>query len=253
LKQWAFSEPTTKRLFDFYIEWNESDHSRSMRLVLDSLTGLLTKNPDSTVAAASKEAILEVLLPIAIGKSTKPAAKSALKVLDHLLGKNVFTLKDLGHSFCKFRPEAEQAEDLELWTLFLGDLSHWMHSHFVRPQAGRFIACLYKALVSAESGYSCQAVAQAYQRWLVSFLNGESALLEGVRNYIFLPLFTNYRPEAIKFLQIITEMGMISTNTGDNLDSATMLQLAALETGKKVGLVEEPGMSILSMVEPSPY
>jgi hypothetical protein len=214
-----------------------------MKLVLDSLTSLLSKNPDPVGAAASKEAILEVLLPIVIGKSTKPAAKSALKVLEHLLGKGVLTLHDLRASFLRFRPEAHQAEGLELWMLFLGDLSHWMHSHFVRPQAGRFIACLYRTLVSPSSGFSSEAVSHTWQQWLVTFLGGDPTLLEGVRNYVFLPLFRNYRVEAIRFLEIITQTGMVSASEGINLDSATMLQLAALETGKKVGLVEEPGTS----------
>ncbi|KAK0389439.1 hypothetical protein NLU13_3014 [Sarocladium strictum] len=242
LKQWVFSEPVIRRLFDFYLEWNESDHTRSMKLVLDSLTSLLSKNPDPTVASSSRQTILDVLIPIVIGKSTKPAAKSALKILEHFLGKGVLTLEDLRGSFHRFRPEARQAENLDLWMLFLADLSHWMHSHFVRPQAGRFIACLYRTLVSPASGFSCDAVSQAWQAWLVTFLGGDSTLLEGVRNYVFLPLFRNYRTEAIKFLEIITKKDMVAVNVGVNLDSATMLQLAALETGKKVGLVEEPAL-----------
>lgn len=243
LKQWAFSEPTILKLFDFFVEWNESDHSRSMRLVLDSLTSLLSKNPDPVVAASTKEAILQVLLPIVIGQSTKPAAKSALKILEHFLTKGILTLEDLKKSFRQCRPEAELVDGLPMWMLFLDDLSHWMHSRFMRPQAGRFIACLYRSLVSAESGFAYNEVAQAWQKWLILLLGDDATLLEGIGNYVFLPLFRNFRSEGVRFLEIVSNQSVISTAAGINLDSATLLQLAALETGKKVGLVEEPGMS----------
>lgn len=241
LRQWAFSEPVISKLFEFYVEWNESDHTRSMRLVLDSLTNLLSKNPDPRVKALTKDSLLQVLLPIVIGKSTKPAAKSALKILEHFLSKAVLGLEDLRSSFCQFRPEAKLAEGLQLWLLFLGDVSHWMHSHFVRPQAGRFVACLYRTLVSATDGFSCEVVAPAWQEWLVKFLAEDPSLLEGIRNYIFLPLFRNYRKEAIQFLEVITKQDTMTTAAGLDLDTATLVQLAAIETGKKVGLVEEPG------------
>jgi hypothetical protein len=80
-----------------------------------------------------------------------------------------------------------------------------------------------------------------WHQWLLGLLTEEPTLLESIQNYIFLPLFKVDRPEALKFLQRMNEDQAVSGASEMNMDVAALLQLAALETGKKVGLVEEPG------------
>jgi hypothetical protein len=69
----------------------------------------------------------------------------------------------------------------------------------------------------------------------------EPTLLESIKNYIFLPLFKVDRSEALQFLRRMNEDQAVYGTTELDLDFPALLQLAALETGKKVGLVEEPG------------
>lgn len=245
LRKWAFSQDVIARLFDFYLNWNESGHVKSMRTVLDTLTSLLAKNPDVSVATGSKAALLNTLVPIVVGKSTKPAAKTSLKILEHFLTKDILSLSDLKTSFIQYRPEAAAVQALEVWRLFVADLFRWMYTQFVRPQAGRLMAVLYWRLARDEgSDIGSDAAAEAWQQWLAAYLKEDTNLLEPIRNYIFLPLFTNHKTEGIQFLKKVAEKGYRATPADTLLDSSTLLRLAALGTGKKVGLVEEPSESL---------
>ncbi|RYP79117.1 hypothetical protein DL771_000095 [Monosporascus sp. 5C6A] len=54
LRAFAFSEDTAVRLFDFFVEWNEQDSHRSMKLILDFLAYSISKNPTPETGLAIK-------------------------------------------------------------------------------------------------------------------------------------------------------------------------------------------------------
>ncbi|RYP50459.1 hypothetical protein DL768_004051 [Monosporascus sp. mg162] len=58
LRAFAFSEDTAVRLFDFFVEWNEQDSHRSMKLILDFLAFSISKNPTPETGLAIKARIL---------------------------------------------------------------------------------------------------------------------------------------------------------------------------------------------------
>ncbi|WZH44845.1 putative death-receptor fusion protein-domain-containing protein [Fusarium acuminatum] len=162
LRLWAYSKDVILKLFNFYVEWNESDNHRSMKLVLDLLPQLIRRNPDEQAGQATKAAILDNLVSIVTGKSSKPLAKSAIKALDYLLTKDIVTLDEIRS--------------------------------------------------------------------------------KSVKNYIFLPLFKADKTEALGFLKRMNENEAVSAGDEIDLNLTALLQLAALEIGKKVGLVEEPAL-----------
>ncbi|KAG5982632.1 hypothetical protein E4U55_001645 [Claviceps digitariae] len=241
LRQWAFSEDVTSKLFNFYIEWNESDNHRSMKLVLDVVAQSILKNPNREDASRIKKSILETLVSIVIGRSTKPVAKSAIKTVDHLLSKGVVTLRDVNSTYLHFRVEFRGDDNVEVWRNFMSELFHWMKLHFVCPTAGRLAVTIYRYWRQDQSGDSIPSI-EVWHQWLLDFLAEEPTLLESIKNYIFLPLFKADRSEALKFLRHMSEDRAVSVSTTMDMDIPALLQLAALETGKRIGLVEEPAI-----------
>ncbi|KAK2595751.1 hypothetical protein QQS21_006577 [Conoideocrella luteorostrata] len=239
LKQWAFSQDVTLTLFNFYIEWNESDNHRSMKLVLDLVAQLLQKNPNKEEVSKIKKGITNNLVLIVIGRSTKPVAKSAIKTLDHFLSKDVINLDDIKSTYASFRPELNSQDSVEVWRNIMAHLLHWMRLHFVCPAAGRLVVIMYRYWRQGRHEGVVPSI-DAWHQWLLDFLAEEPALLESIKNYIFLPLFKLDRSEALKFLSRMNEDQAVSGASDMNMAVPALLQLAALETGKRVGLVEEP-------------
>ncbi|KAI8671322.1 hypothetical protein NCS57_00607000 [Fusarium keratoplasticum] len=242
LRLWAFSRDVTIRLFDFYVEWNESDNHRSMKLVLDLIPQLIRRNPDEEAGQATKSAILDNLVSIVTGKSTKPLAKSAIKALDHLVTKNIVTLEEIRSSYVTLQQKDTSVKTLEVWKPFIFELFHWMTLHFVCPTAGRFIVCIYRGLRRRDGETPVELTVETWHKWLLEAVNEEPSILESIKNYIFLPLFKADKVEALDFLKRMNEHEAVSAGAEIDLNLPALLQLAALEIGKKVGLVEEPAL-----------
>ncbi|KJZ78987.1 hypothetical protein HIM_01760 [Hirsutella minnesotensis 3608] len=240
LRKWAVSQDVTLRLFNFYVDWNESDHHRSMKLVLDLIAQSIKKNPDKTQASAVKSRLLDALLSIITGRSTKPVAKSAIKTLDHFLTKGVIALSDVHASYLDHRRELAQQDSTQVWKMFSFEIFRWMRLHFVCPTAGRFIVCVYRLLGREDEGQFPGPTIDEWYQWLLDFASQEPALLESIKNYIFLPLFKADRAEGLRFLDKMNQEQPAQPASKLDLDTPALLRLAALETGKKIGLVEEP-------------
>ncbi|GAB0131934.1 hypothetical protein EsDP_00000387 [Epichloe bromicola] len=239
LKRWAFSRHVTSKLFNFFIEWNESDNHRSMKLVLDLVAQSILKNPSQEETSTTKKSILETLVSIVIGRSTKPVAKSAIKTLDHFLTKGVITLNDTKSIYTQFRADLSSQDNNEIWRNFTSDLFHWMKLHFVCPTAGRLVVTIYRNWRQEQREESVPSI-EVWHQWLLDFLAEEPALLESIKNYIFLPLFKADRSEALKFLVRMNQDETASGSSNMSMNIPALFKLAALETGKRVGLVEEP-------------
>ncbi|PHH85172.1 hypothetical protein CDD83_799 [Cordyceps sp. RAO-2017] len=242
LRGWAFSRTVTLRLFNFYTDWNESDHHRSMKLVLDLIVQSIRRNPDEGAASETRACLIDRLLSVVTGRSTKPVAKSAIKSFDHFLTKGVLALDDIRSAYVTHRKELTQRSETEVWRCFVFDIFNWMRLHFVCPTAGRFVVSIYQSWRRQDSQQANGPSVETWYQWLLDFASEDPSLLESIKNYIFLPLFKVDRAAGLRFLQTMNEEKAISTACSQNMDVPALLQLAALETGKKIGLVEEPNL-----------
>ncbi|CAI4219501.1 unnamed protein product [Parascedosporium putredinis] len=243
VKDWALSDGLYMRLFDLYLEWNESDAERSLRLVLDLLVDLMIRGQSHKEPPCVRLTVLDTLVSIMARQSTKPLAKSAIMVLDRFLTKSVVTLEEVANSYKAQKKSELHISDLAFWKDYLSEVFVWMETQFVCPVAGKFIATVHRLLsVESERGFLTRSpfTVGAWHEWLLEFLAAEPSLLDGVKNYIFVPLFKSDKNSSVQLLQRMNRLDKGILNPETDLDIPATLQLASLEVGKRVGLVEEP-------------
>lgn len=250
-RDWAFSSDLYLRLLDLYLEWNEADAERSLRLVLDLLADLMSRNQARPHFEATKLTVLDTLVSIVARRSIKPLEKSAIMVLDRFLAKSVVSLREVGTRYKEVMGLELAISDLQLWKSYFEELFNWMKIQFVCPVAGKFVATVYKQLrAESEAGFlSCsekKLTVELWHEWLLEFLMLDPTLLEGIKNYIFIPLFKSERTESLAFLEMMNRLDKGTVSTQVDMDVPATLRLASLEVGKRVGLVEEPGIHHLS-------
>ncbi len=235
------------RLFNFYIEWSEKDQHRSMRLVLDLLAVLIVQNPSVQLGRETKVQILQTLISISIRQSTRPLVKSSISCLNYLLTKSVCTLDDIASTYRALQVSAARLPSLSLWRQFVHEMFHWMNLHYVCPVAGRLLVTVFGGLREAasatgpDSAEDSHFTVEVWHQWLQDGLSAFPDILENIKLYIFVPLFDSDRTASLQLLEHLSRLQPLKDSEGSNLDDSAMLQLAALEVGKKSGLVEDPG------------
>lgn len=243
IRRWAFTRDTSLRLFDFYIEWNEHDQHRSMRLVLDVLTTTFSRNADPEVGRAIKTTILDTLVSIITRRSTRPLVKSSLHCVVHFLSKQAVTLDDLATTYRRVDPEVRDLAPLALWASLVSVMFSWMDLHYVCPIAGKFIVNVFIGLTNMAADGSHPELdgfgARTWQQWIQDGLRSDMRRLESVKTYVLTPLFSADRRSSLEFLKIYNEQSLESKDALSG--NWALLRLAILEVGKKAGLVDEPG------------
>lgn len=238
MAKWASSDENCLTLFDFFVEWNEKDPHRTLRLVLELTARLLIQNSTDDTTEPMKISILDTLVSIITRKSTRPQAKSAIGALDLLLQKEIFSVDEIGRSYRLHNSLSENVSEYELWKMFCSELFEWINQPHVCAVAGKFFSNILRDL-SRKRPESFGP--RTWQIWLQEFLLDDPSLLEPTKNYILSPLFKTDRKESLTFLRSLNSVVPESTIQNGHLDITALLQLAGLEMGKRVALVEEPG------------
>ena len=245
-----FLESTIVALFNFYIEWNEKNQNRSMRQVLEVVSSLISGNPNQSVSIAVKEAVLTRTISIITRQSAQPLVKPAFKALEYLLSKKTLSTEDLIVAYQDTisrntydSPSIEVTVE-ESWDCLFSEVFDWMVLPDVSPAAGKFLVTVFRKLRYA-FGLSHDAMnhdTASWQRWIRRGLSKGSEGLENVKNYLFPPLFKLDRPGSIAFLEDLNKQSFLWDSQSQEMDAHSLLYLAAMETGKKAGLVEDPGI-----------
>ncbi len=252
IREVALSENACLDLFEFYIEWNEKNQNRSMRQVLELVSSLIAQNPDKSISSAIKTSVLQRNLSIITHKAAQPLVKPAFKSLECFLSKGTISTDDLLQSYQTQNPEnansvfeAEDGSSL-VWDAFFSEVFDWMTLPDVSPAAGKFLVTVFRELRSKSqvSDTNPNNHSISWQRWIRRGLNKDPQALENVKNYLFPPLFKLDRPGSLAFLEDLNKLRSISDFQSQDLDAHALLQLAAIEVGKKSGLIEEPSRNI---------
>lgn len=252
LRQWAFSEETARELFNYYIEWNEKDQHRSMRLVLDLLSTIIIQTPDVQAREILKTEFLTTLVSIIARTSTRPLVKSCISALTQFMTKEVLSLRDVEGQYQRARPELAGQPAIVLWRHWVGEIFRWMELHYICPVAGKFLVAIFSELHS--SSKDCNRVDRVnfdvviLRRWLENALCTNPDVLESVKNYVLAPLFKSDRELSIALLEDLNKDRKDDSTYSADTHIAALLHLAALEVGKKSSLVDDPSTSSASLI-----
>ncbi|RCI10101.1 hypothetical protein L249_8411 [Ophiocordyceps polyrhachis-furcata BCC 54312] len=233
LRDWAFSKSVTLDLFHFYIDWDDADRHRSVKLLLDLIAQSVIKNPDRDEGTQTKQCIIDSLISTVTGRAVKPAAKSAMTCLDYFIKSGTLTLDDVFFSYSTYRKEPVQLNRCQVWRHFITDLFRWMGLHFVSLSAGRLVVSIYRCWRQENRQALEVPSVETWFEWLVGFACQDPILIDPIKNYILFPLFRDDRLEGLRFLDKINE----AVSTHQHIDK-TVFHLAALESGTRAGLVE---------------
>ncbi|KAH7412798.1 putative death-receptor fusion protein-domain-containing protein [Cadophora sp. MPI-SDFR-AT-0126] len=276
-----FAENPCLELFKFYIEWNEKNQARSMRQIMELISTMIAKNPSEETKLAIKKAIMKRDIAIVTHQAAQPLVKPAFKSLESLMGKATITAKDLLDAYqerhahgtassdlrdsetefsamLKQEVSTEKVQDIDdpeasSWDSFFSDMFDWMTHADISPAAGKFLVTVFRDLRTASStSISSTSSTASWQRWIRRGLGKNPEALENVKNYLFPPLFKLDRVGSLSFLEELSKNGSIEETQSQEIDAQSLLQLSAMETGKKAGLVEEPDTVEFSKVSKKP-
>ncbi|KAL2064257.1 hypothetical protein VTL71DRAFT_4751 [Oculimacula yallundae] len=280
-----FAEKPCLDLFHFYIEWNEKNQARSMRQVIELISTMIAKNPSFETTSAIKKVIIQRDISIVTHQAAQPLVKPAFKSLESLMGKKTISAQDLIDAYQK-KPKREKTDDeattaddpvqesslaeqstqlLEnhkqtglsteelMWDTFFLEMFEWMTYADISPATGKFLVTVFRDLrTKSEKQDTSTGNTASWQRWIRQGLNKNPEALENVKNYLFPPLFKLDRVGSLSFLDDLSKQNSVGNTEDQGMDTQSLLQLSAMETGKKAGLVEEPDTVEFTKVSKKP-
>ncbi len=236
-----YSEKTCLDLFNFFIDWNEKNQNRSMRQVLELTSSLISKNEKKELNENLQNSILNKTLSIITHQGAQPLVKPSFKALECFLAKGTISPDNLLFAYKGQIPQSK-ISGLDWDTFFLA-IFEWMDLPDVSPAAGKFLVTLFRELKKKSLKTENQERATAsWQRWIKAGLGKYPQALENVKNYLLQPLFRLDRSGSLEFLVDLNTQSTTLNFQNHEADFHALLQLAAIETGKKAGLIEEPSM-----------
>ena len=246
LRSLAYSKKTCLSLFNFYIEWNEKNQHRSMRQVVELTSDLIDKNPDLQTNTAVKTSVLERSMSIITHQASQPLVKPAFKALECFLSKRTISTQELIDAYRHHQratspgSATETAEINAVWDYLFSEVFEWMALADISPATSKFLVTVFRELRSGSDGISSTNLTASWQRWIREGLRRQPEALENVKNYLFPSLFKLDRPGSLIFLEDLNKQGAVWDMKYQEFDAQSLLQLAAIEIGKKSGLIEEP-------------
>ncbi|KAI0166428.1 hypothetical protein GGR57DRAFT_496690 [Xylariaceae sp. FL1272] len=232
LKNFAFSGATVRRLFDFFIEWNEQDAHRSMRLVLDYVVLAIKLNPDPATASSIRTDILNDTISVITLEASKPSTKSSMIALDHLITTKVVYLGEVLSHYQNLM-KGVLGHDAG-WDTFVSSVFAWMDLQNVWTAAGKLLATIFTQPWYPDRKDSKHNPG-AWHAFISRALQTKLELLEPIKVYLLIPLCKADPAATLAYVDMLTKIQKLtaSDTQGWNLDA--MLWVAMLEAGKKTG------------------
>jgi len=247
VREIIFNEDTSLNLFTFYLEWSEIDQHRSMGLVLDALSLLISKNQNPEAGFRIRGVVLDKVLSVLARRDTKPLVKSSLGCLNYLLSKSVCSIEETTISYMNMQKWPSGFGNMFTWGHIVATLFSWMDVTIVSQVAAKLILTVLKRLrdlsLSLPDNRNWNwCTVGVWHEWLEHGLGAWPGILDSVKNYILAPLFKFDRPLALELLERCNQV-RLTYGDDENLEAGALLQLIVLQMGKKSSLVEEPGES----------
>ncbi|KAI0971132.1 putative death-receptor fusion protein-domain-containing protein [Xylaria arbuscula] len=235
LKRFAFAQATSMKLFNYFIEWNEQDAHRSMRLALDYIVSSILWNPDVEISKSIKNSVLHDTISTITLQAPRPSTKSCMIAIDHFLQKKIVYLDEVIYIYQHLHADVQEAT----WDSFVSHVFAWMELQHVWTVAGKLLVTIL-TLPWNRDDKSSRHHPDTWHKFILSGLKTNLELLEPIKVYIFMPLFRTDPPSTLIYLDELTSLQKLTKNDNQSWDINAMLWVALLEAGKKTGVVGEP-------------
>jgi hypothetical protein len=242
VREFAFADKTAWDLFNFFIEWNEQDQHRSMRLVLDFLKVTILKCPKHQVGQLIKTKILNEIVCMITLRSTRPSIKSSITALDYFLQKDLVFLSEVLDVYREVHQIPK--EQGVTWDAFIDRIFGWMELKYVRPLAGKLLVTIFT--LPWFPNQTTRFLPDSWHKLLRSGLSRDIELLETIKLYTLMPLFKLDKEQSLKYLGELFALQNLTKDSNSTITLDSLIWLASLEAAKKVGLIGEPNHGMYS-------
>jgi hypothetical protein len=237
LKRFAFAQETSMKLFNYFIEWNEQDSHRSMRLVLDYIVSAIIWNPNADSGKSIKNGILNDTISAITLQASKPSTKSSMIAIDHLIQKKVVYLSEILDVYQQLH--GASSDQGTAWDSFVSRVFAWMELQHVWTVAGKLLVTILTQPWYQGDKFLRHSP-NTWHRFILGGLKNNLELLEPVKVYVFMPLFRTDPTSTLVYLNELTALQKLTTTDNQGWDLNARLWVAMLEAGKKTGVVGEP-------------
>ncbi|KAI1169980.1 putative death-receptor fusion protein-domain-containing protein [Nemania sp. FL0916] len=237
LNSFVFAPATVTKLFDFFLEWNEQDAHRSMRLVLDCIVSAIIWNPNADISNSIRDSILHDTISAIILQAPRPSTKSSMIALDHFLQKKVISLIEVLQVYSRCCEDVCHQEAMR--DSFISQVFAWMELQHVWTVAGKLLVTILTQPWCQDDN-SSKLHPSTWHRLILNGLKANPELLEPIKVYIFMPLFRTDPKSTLIYLDELTSLQKLTVNDSQGWDVNAMIWVALLEAGKKTGVVAEP-------------
>ncbi|CAJ2509884.1 Uu.00g057840.m01.CDS01 [Anthostomella pinea] len=238
LRSFAFRQSTALELFNFFIEWNEQDAHKAMRIVLDCLAYSISHNSNPQVGASIKAKLTVDAVSMITQQASRPSIKSAMTTLDHLVQKKIVYLHEILEVYQTLHGIAPDGQNT--WDGLIRRIFECMEQQNASSVAGKLLVTIFSH-PWCETDKGARHYRDAWHRFMYSGLQSNLELLEPIKLYVFVPLFKADRTESLRYLDDLSSLQSLTGRDSRGWDLNGMLWLAMLEAGKKMGVVGEPG------------
>ncbi|KZF21661.1 hypothetical protein L228DRAFT_283801 [Xylona heveae TC161] len=261
-----------EKLFSIYLERSNNAKIKSMRQVLTTLTSLIvdSQNPFSESSIVREDAITR-LVRIMIGQELFPRWKAALQALEFFISKEVVSIKELldivsarfddASIYNSERLATNQSKHVEsaphlieskpnfnLIEIFILHALTWIPHLDVAPAAGHLVSTFFKKLRAQKDSnyYRSDSHLPLWAFPLQESIRKYPESLETFKHHVFPGLFSISGSDYVSFLKYLHLDDFLSGASVEEEDVGASTLFSALEVGKEMGLVSEPGDDIRS-------
>jgi hypothetical protein len=257
----VLEDSTWFRLFGIYLERSGNAKGKSMRQMLLTLTSVILKNPGPRTTSLRDKAA-STLVDIICHRQDRLKVKPALQGLAHFLQKDVVSVSDLVDLYKQDLSDSHVTDSQSLQDIIRSFLS-WIVHHDTSLSAGHLLKSFFAAL-RRSSMKNIPTSGDIWPLWIepvVETLHRWKDRIQEFKTHVFPHCFLPDLDEYLRFLSYVHFAFHIPTTTalpselhiyGDrknNLGTSEEFEilLAALQTGKELGIVKDVGKELFSL------
>lgn len=273
LRELSFASKTWIGVFELFLSRSQNAKTKPLKQFLQTLTKLLSKQPDPAVQLSLKEHAVTSTIAMITDQNDFSLVKPAFQVLEHFLHKgvivpfdiirevarictigtetNIFNVRILREESGELNPASlSSIQTLNLTEAFALRVFEWLKYPDIAPIAGRLLQSFFKHSQDSKiSGCPPKSKAPLWDAPLREFIDNEPSLFETCEAHVLPGLLDLSFDDTLAFLETLP----VHALQEGNVESLTVLEIQLCLSVLKISSGTPTGMyfSILACSPPS--